>query len=81
MRQVLAMKADNRAKWLAKALQQAQDGRLSPKSLYDIIAHQKFGNDLSEKAQQLSVAQCTATLASVAGTLPCYPKNLLSFCH
>ncbi|CAL1171648.1 unnamed protein product [Cladocopium goreaui] len=54
LKQVLAMKPEARSKWLAKAVQQAhpQDGRLSPKSIYDIIAHAKFANDLNEKMGQ-----------------------------
>eukprot|EP00435_Cladocopium_sp_Y103_P039967 s2270_g10.t2 len=54
LKQVLAMKPEGRSKWLAKAVQQAhpQDGRLSPKSIYDIIAHAKFANDLNEKVGQ-----------------------------
>ena len=46
----------------------SQDGRLSPKSIYDIIAHAKFANDLNEKmgqrmwlAQRLAVRQCLRT--------------------
>eukprot|EP00438_Fugacium_kawagutii_P030726 Skav209836 [mRNA] locus=scaffold2703:238324:265090:- [translate_table: standard] len=54
LKQVLAMKPEARSKWLAKAVQQGhpQDGRLSPKSIYDIIAHAKFANDLNEKMGQ-----------------------------
>eukprot|EP00930_Biecheleria_cincta_P092022 TRINITY_DN81777_c0_g1_i2.p1 TRINITY_DN81777_c0_g1~~TRINITY_DN81777_c0_g1_i2.p1 ORF type:complete len:497 (-),score=138.03 TRINITY_DN81777_c0_g1_i2:51-1541(-) len=52
LKQVLGMKVDSRAKWLAKALQQAhpQDGRLSPKTIYDIIAHSRFASDVGMKA-------------------------------
>eukprot|EP00434_Breviolum_minutum_P002424 symbB.v1.2.002142.t1/scaffold106.1/size366728/30 len=54
LKQVLAMKPEARSKWLSKAVQQAhpQDGRLSPKSIYEIIAHTKFVKDISEKLGQ-----------------------------
>ncbi|CAE8648480.1 unnamed protein product [Polarella glacialis] len=45
---VLAMKPDQRSKWLAKGLQQAQEGRMQAASMFDIIAHQKFTADLKE---------------------------------
>lgn len=60
------MKPEARSKWLAKAMQQAhpeelggslkkavgEDGRLAPKSIYDIVAHAKFANEVSEKSGQ-----------------------------
>ncbi|CAE8624278.1 unnamed protein product [Polarella glacialis] len=45
---LLAMKPDQRSKWLAKGLQQAQEGRMQAASMFDIIAHQKFTADLKE---------------------------------
>jgi len=47
---VFRKKPDGRAKWLAKALMQVQEGRLSPHTLYDIVAHRLFVKDLTEKA-------------------------------
>lgn len=39
---VLAMKPEHRLKWLSKALQKGQEGKVTT-TLYDIIAHTKFG--------------------------------------
>eukprot|EP00928_Gymnodinium_smaydae_P062783 TRINITY_DN46567_c0_g1_i1.p1 TRINITY_DN46567_c0_g1~~TRINITY_DN46567_c0_g1_i1.p1 ORF type:complete len:380 (-),score=106.94 TRINITY_DN46567_c0_g1_i1:79-1218(-) len=50
LRQILEMNPDKRARWLSKALQQAQDGRVSPTDIYDVIAHARFASELSEKA-------------------------------
>lgn len=47
---VLEKKADGRAKWLAKAVVQAAEGRLDVKSLYAVVAHKRFVNDLTDKA-------------------------------
>mmetsp|Transcript_16340 Transcript_16340/g.42095 ORF Transcript_16340/g.42095 Transcript_16340/m.42095 type:complete len:371 (+) Transcript_16340:44-1156(+) len=49
LEQVLQRKPEGRAKWLAKALQQAQDGRLEVQSLYDIVSCQRFCEDLTDK--------------------------------
>ena len=37
---------------LVLCIPESQDGRLAPKTIYDIIAHAKFANDVSEKAGQ-----------------------------
>lgn len=47
--QVLALKPEHRVKWLSKALQKGQEGKASMTTLYDIIAHTKFGLAASEK--------------------------------
>lgn len=47
--QVLQKKAEGRAKWLAKALQQAAEGRLNAQSLYEVVAHTRFIEDLTDK--------------------------------
>jgi len=50
LEQVLQKRPDGRAKWLAKALIQASDGRLDAQSLYSVVAHNRFVEDLTEKA-------------------------------
>lgn len=47
--QVLAMKPEQRCKWLIKALQRGQIGRASLNEIYDIIAHTRFPSDASDK--------------------------------
>ncbi|CAE8601166.1 unnamed protein product, partial [Polarella glacialis] len=49
LEQVLEKRPEGRAKWLAKALSQAGEGRLTPQSLYDVVAHNRFIEDLTEK--------------------------------
>lgn len=46
--QVLAMKPEQRVKWLGKALQKGQEGKIPMTTLYDIIAHAKFALGASE---------------------------------
>lgn len=50
LRQILDMNPDKRARWLSKALQQAQDGRVVATDVYDVVAHARFASELSEKA-------------------------------
>lgn len=47
-KQVLAMKPEQRVKWLGKALQKGQEGKVTMTTLYDIIAHAKFALGASE---------------------------------
>ncbi|CAE7662493.1 unnamed protein product, partial [Symbiodinium sp. CCMP2456] len=49
LEQVLQKRADGRSKWLAKALIQASDGRMDAQSLYSVVAHNRFIEDLTEK--------------------------------
>ncbi|CAJ1330282.1 unnamed protein product [Effrenium voratum] len=49
LEQVLQKRPDGRAKWLAKALVQASDGRLEPQSLYSVVAHNRFIEELNDK--------------------------------
>eukprot|EP00811_Abedinium_folium_P002175 NODE_11994_length_1253_cov_1.762877.p1 GENE.NODE_11994_length_1253_cov_1.762877~~NODE_11994_length_1253_cov_1.762877.p1 ORF type:complete len:357 (-),score=104.20 NODE_11994_length_1253_cov_1.762877:181-1251(-) len=46
--QVLAMKPEQRAKWLSKVLQRGQEGKAPLNTVYDIVAHQKFASDLAD---------------------------------
>lgn len=50
LEQVLSKRPDGRAKWLAKALVQASDGRMDSQSLYSVVAHNRFIEDLTEKS-------------------------------
>lgn len=50
LEQVLQKRPDGRAKWLAKALVQAADGRMDSQSLYSVVAHNRFIEELTEKA-------------------------------
>lgn len=47
--QVLQKRPDGRAKWLAKSLVQASDGRMDAQSLYSVVAHNRFIEDLNDK--------------------------------
>lgn len=49
LEQVIQRKPEGRAKWLAKALAQAEEGRLEPQVLYDIVTAQRFAEDLTDK--------------------------------
>lgn len=46
--QVLALKPEQRVKWLSKALQKGQEGKVAITTLYDIISHTKFGQGVSD---------------------------------
>eukprot|EP00435_Cladocopium_sp_Y103_P069669 s738_g33.t1 len=50
LEQVLQKRPDGRAKWLAKALVQAADGRMDSQSLYSVVAHNRFIEELTDKA-------------------------------
>lgn len=47
--QVLGMKPDHRFKWLLKALQRCQEGKLQASIIYDILTHAKFTSDCHDK--------------------------------
>jgi len=47
--QVLAMKPEQRTKWLSKVLQKCQEGKVAATSIYDIVAHTKFAGDTVDK--------------------------------
>jgi hypothetical protein len=49
LEQVIQRKPEGRAKWLAKALAQAEEGRLEAQVLYDIVTAQRFAEDLTDK--------------------------------
>mmetsp|Transcript_81362 Transcript_81362/g.154433 ORF Transcript_81362/g.154433 Transcript_81362/m.154433 type:complete len:335 (+) Transcript_81362:119-1123(+) len=47
--QVLAMKPEQRVKWLSKAFQRGQEGKVQMTTIYDIVAHTKFAGGASDK--------------------------------
>lgn len=47
--QVMAMKPEQRVKWLLKVIQGCQEGRITPNTIYDVVAHTKFGSDVPPK--------------------------------
>lgn len=47
--QVLAMKPEQRFKWLSKALTRCQEGKVQASILYDIMSNAKFTADCSDK--------------------------------
>lgn len=47
--QVLAMKPEQRLKWLSKAFQRVQEGKVQMTTIYDIVAHTKFALGASDK--------------------------------
>lgn len=47
--QVLAMKPEHRLKWLSKALQKLQEGRMPINTVFDIVTHAKFSSEVSDK--------------------------------
>lgn len=49
LEQVMQRKPEGRAKWLVKALQQCQEGKVQAQGLYDILTSQRFCDDLTEK--------------------------------
>mmetsp|Transcript_145965 Transcript_145965/g.406622 ORF Transcript_145965/g.406622 Transcript_145965/m.406622 type:complete len:336 (+) Transcript_145965:83-1090(+) len=47
--QVLAMKPEHRLKWLSKALQKCQEGKMPTNTIFDIVTHAKFTSDATDK--------------------------------
>mmetsp|Transcript_131758 Transcript_131758/g.409583 ORF Transcript_131758/g.409583 Transcript_131758/m.409583 type:complete len:305 (+) Transcript_131758:173-1087(+) len=47
--QVLAMKPEHRLKWLSKALQKCQEGKVPPNTVFDIATHARFTADATDK--------------------------------
>jgi len=50
--QVLALKPEQRFKWLSKALQKCQEGRLPNTTIFDIVTHAKFASETPGKIGQ-----------------------------
>jgi len=48
-RVVLAMKPEQRLKWLFQALQRLQQGKVQSTNIYDIVVHTKFPKDVADK--------------------------------
>jgi len=48
-KQVHGMKPDHRLKWLTKALQKCQEGKVEKTVIFDIMTHAKFCHDCSSK--------------------------------
>jgi len=48
-RVVLAMKPEQRLKWLAQALQKLQQGKVQSSGVYDILVHPRFPRDASDR--------------------------------
>ncbi|CAE8682769.1 unnamed protein product, partial [Polarella glacialis] len=48
-RTVLAMKPEHRLKWLTKAMQRCQQGKVEKTVIYDIMTHAKFTSDCSTR--------------------------------
>eukprot|EP00421_Protoceratium_reticulatum_P063670 CAMPEP_0168422536 /NCGR_PEP_ID=MMETSP0228-20121227/33845_1 /TAXON_ID=133427 /ORGANISM="Protoceratium reticulatum, Strain CCCM 535 (=CCMP 1889)" /LENGTH=180 /DNA_ID=CAMNT_0008436473 /DNA_START=115 /DNA_END=653 /DNA_ORIENTATION=- len=48
-RVVLAMRPEQRLKWLSLALQRLQLGKVQSSSIYDIVGHTKFPKDCADK--------------------------------
>lgn len=64
---VLAMKPEQRSKWLTRVLQHAQEGRVTPLALFDILAHQKFVADLNDKMGRRMYKEVKAKLDLFSG--------------
>lgn len=48
-RVVLAMKPEQRLKWLFQVLQRLQQGKVQSTNIYDIVVHTKFPKDVADK--------------------------------
>lgn len=46
---VFLLKPEQRLKWLAKALRQAEEGRLRPSDLYDVVSSSRFADSIPPK--------------------------------
>lgn len=46
---VLALKAEHRLKWLSKALQKCQEGKVANTIIYDIVTNKGFTSDVGDK--------------------------------